>query len=106
MTLPQRADEPKWLAPVSYLAALPVVVVLVFLRDEPWTKGSFGGLVLAGVMAGSVVYLSAKKAVGLPLSSKRSPYDRPSDSWLDRGWGIVFQLAIVGCAGAALALFF
>lgn len=97
--------QPKWLAPVSYLAALPVASAIIVLRDEPWTKGSFAGLVIAACMGVGVVYVSAKNALGLPIwKQEPTGYGSLSKGWLDRPWGIVLQLAIVGCVGVGLAL--
>lgn len=107
MASPPNATQPKWMVPLSWLAAAPVAAALLLLRDEPWTKGSFAGLVLASCMGFGVVYVSTKLALGIPLTAtKPSPYDLPSIGWLDRRWGIVLQLAVIGCIGAILALFF
>ena len=98
--------QPKWLTPASYVVAVPIIALLMLLRDEPWTKGSFAGLVIAACMGVGVAYVSLKIALKVPVSKPQSPYTLTSNSWLDRGWGIVTQLAIIGCIGAILALLF
>ena len=106
MTEPENRTQPKWLTPVAYLVALPIVSLLILLRDEPWTKGSLAGLVIAACMGVGVAYLSLKIALKVPGSEPRSPDTLTSKNWLDLGWGIVAQLAAIGCAGATIALFF
>lgn len=88
------------------MAALPIGAVLFLLRDQPWNRGSFAGLVIAMCIGVGVVYVSIKIALGLPVSEPQSPYASASQGWLNSGWGIVVKLIILGCAGAALTLYF
>lgn len=107
MTSARNPEQPKWLAPLAYVTALPVAAALLLLREEPWTKGSVAGLALATCMAVGVTYVSLKTALGLPVSDPQlSIYGSSNKGWFDRGWGIAIQLSIIGCAGALLALFF
>src|SRR5688572_24180037 len=107
MTSNRNPEQPKWLAPLAYVTALPVGTVLLLLREEPWTKGSVAGLVLATCMAVGVIHVSLATALGLPLSApQQSIYGSPNKGWFDHGWGTAIQLTIIGCAGALLALFF
>ena len=96
---------PKWLAPLSCLAALPVATALLILRDQSWTRGSVAGLVIATVMAFGVVYVAVKSALRLPLYPP-GYRNLATPTRSDRPWGVILQQFIIGCIGAILALFF
>ena len=96
-------EEPKWLAPLSYLAALPVGGALLLSRTEPWTRVSATGFVLATCFSVGVVYLSAKCALKLPLRRTDEQLAIGGD-WRDQRWGFVLQLIALASASAAMAL--
>ena len=100
---------PKWLRALSYAAAFGLFIVLIMFRDEPWTKGTFPGLVIASCFSILVFQVIGKIALGIPVQSflRRPPIGEPvSAAWLDRPLGVLLQLVLITGAGVALALFF
>jgi len=95
--------DPWWLTLISCLAGLAIAVGLFLLRHEPLTRPSAAGVLMAIGATGGVVYLGTKVALGLPMRPT-SAKSFTTESWLDRGWGLVLQLALVALVGVVLAL--
>ena len=101
------ASEPKWLVPLSYCGAILLFVTLALLRDEPWTRGSVAGLVLASALSVGAFRVAGKMALGLHVAPLvyRPPVGEPTNlGWLERPAGTLFQFIIVTSAVAGLAL--
>ena len=99
--------EPRWLLPVSYTGAVALFVALALLRDEPWTKGSVAGLVLASCLSIGVFRIAGKILLGLhvsPVFYGPPIEDSAQLGWLHRPLGTLLQFIIVTSAAAGVAL--
>jgi len=100
--------EPRWLRPLCYTGAILVFVAIALLRDEPWTRGSVAGLVMAPCLSIGVFQVAGKIALGLhvpPLFYVRPPVgEQQKLGWLERPLGSLLQCVIVTAAAAGIAL--